>query len=67
MGRSGVKFELHGALSSHNSRQDKIDRLLWEDLVEELEKAIKSPRYDGLRLSIIGDGVYWRESDDGRN
>lgn len=62
MGFYGPRFEMRASLSRHNSRNDRIDNLLYEELIERLRGIVNEPRYAGLDLDIVDDGIDWEVS-----
>lgn len=55
MGRDQRQFIAEGLVSRHNSRQDNIDDLIWEDFCEEVDRVVEefNKKYPMFSLEII--------------
>ena len=49
MGFYGPRIEIRARLSRHNSRGDKIDNLLYEEMVERIRAVTGDRRYEQWR------------------
>lgn len=59
MGYDQAQFELTAMVSRHNSRNDQIDNLLYEDMIERIENIVKDPQYARLSPTVTATGVSW--------
>lgn len=61
MGYYGPRIEIHSALSRHNSRNDKIDNLLYEEMVERIRAITADQRYAHMNVDVVTDGIDWKD------
>lgn len=63
MGYYAAEFRMVSHLSRHNSRRDRIDDLLYEELVERIRGITDEHRYEHLNI-LITDGIDWGDDDE---
>jgi hypothetical protein len=59
MGTYGPHIDIKVSLSRHNSRNDEIDNLLYEEMTERIERIIKDPQYNRIEPTLLTHGIDW--------
>ena len=59
MGFYRPSMEVTAHLSPHNSRKDRIDNLLYEELVERVRAVVQDPAYERIEPMVVRDGIDW--------
>lgn len=52
MGRDSRQATIAASVSDCNSEQDDIDEKLWEELLAEVRRIVRQPKYEPIRADL---------------
>ena len=54
MGWTLIECHCHASLSRHNSENDKIDNMLWDDFITRVRAIVAEAKYERILLDFNG-------------